>query len=132
MKQGRYINMLEDHLDYALIPARRHDPKLIFMQDNASYHRAGDVIRWLRENRKDFITWPPQSPDLSPMENIWASLKNELWNQRERIRNADDVWALSREIVRNFTLVYIRNLYNSMPERIEKVINSNGNRILDR
>ena len=129
MKQDKYLNMLKEHLDDAIRPTRRCDPKLIFMQDNASYHKANSVIKWLRENRKNFITWPPQSPDLSPMENIWASLKNELWNQRERITSSNDVWVLSREIVHNFTLVYIHNLYHSMPERNQKVIENQGDRI---
>lgn len=129
MKQDKYIGMLENHIDDALKPMRNQRTPLNFMQDNASYHKANDVIKWLRENVQNFITWPSQSPDLSPMENVWAALKNELWNRREHIRSPNDVWRLSREIVRNFTLAFIHSLYNSLPERMESVIKNKGNRI---
>jgi len=116
-------------MQYALLPARRRDPPLIFMQDNATCHTANPVLKWLRENVRNYLTWPAQSPDLSPLENIWSQIKNELWKQRARIRTPYDTWVLSRQIAQRFTLVYINNLYNTMPERMEAVIESKGNRI---
>ena len=102
--------------------------ELVFMQDGAKYHSANDVINHLRQ-RVDVLSWPPQSPDLNIMENIWAALQQELWVRRNQLRNAGDVWAAAREIFNNFTLMSIRNLYESLPNRINKVIRAKGRRI---
>lgn len=129
MNQKTYVNRMQEALDNALLPATRRDSQLMLMQDNASYHRAQDVQNWFKRNKKNIFPWPAQSPDLSPMENVWACLKNELWKQRAKIKTAEDTWVLSREIAHSLSLVYIRSLYNSLPERMEKVIMNMGNRI---
>ncbi len=106
MTKERYLDMLREHLDEAMLPIRRCESPLIFMQDNATYHTAQNVREWMTQNCPNIMAWPPQSPDLSPIENIWASIKNELWNRRREIRNSGDVWRISKEIAQNFTLVY--------------------------
>ncbi len=62
--------------------------------------------------------------DLNIIENVWAALQQEFWTRRDSVRNADEVWAKAREIFHNFTLTFIRNLYGSLSNRIEKVIKS--------
>ena len=129
MRQKKYIEMIEDKIYKAIAPPRHETARLIFMLDNASYHTAKSVKKWFRENSINPLTWPAQSPDLSPIENVWGAIKNELWNQRAKIKNWKDTWALSKEIVRNLRLTYIHNLYESMPKRIDDVLKSKGNRI---
>jgi len=129
MRQEDYVEMIEDRIFNAIAPPRHGAARLTFMQDNATYHTAKSVNNWFRRNRVNPLTWPSQSPNLSPIENIWAAVKNELWVQRARIKTPNDTFALSREIVHNLQLTYIHSLYESMPKRMEDVINNNGNRI---
>ena len=47
----------------------------VFMQDNAPCHKATEVLDFLKDNRVPVMEWPPQSPDLNPMENLCVTLK---------------------------------------------------------
>jgi len=42
----------------------------VFMQDNAPCHKANSILEFLEENHVPIMQWPPQSPDLNPIENL--------------------------------------------------------------
>jgi DDE superfamily endonuclease len=42
----------------------------LFMQDNALCHKAEEVLELLAERNIPVMEWPPQSPDLNPIENL--------------------------------------------------------------
>jgi transposase len=45
----------------------------VFMQDGARAHTANECKNYLRSKQVKFIEdWPPRSPDLNPLENLWA------------------------------------------------------------
>ena len=41
----------------------------IFMQDNVPCHKAKTMLSFLKEERIAVMKWPPQSPDMNPLEN---------------------------------------------------------------
>jgi len=72
---------------------------------------------------RTLINWPPSSPDLNPIENIWRILK-----QRIRNRNPHGGWSLQQleEALidiwnHEITVDQINKLIDSIPERIAKV-----------
>jgi len=84
MKKEKYREMLEGHLLNAIKGPDDGEQQLLFMQDGASYHTSKHVTDWLEENNIDYLDWPAQSPDLNPIENVWAAVRNELFNRRVR------------------------------------------------
>lgn len=49
------------------------------MQDGAPCHTEKDVKQWLPDCEGNFFDdWPGNSPNLNPIENLWALIKREL------------------------------------------------------
>ena len=61
------------------------------MQDNAPYHKAKTVLSFLEEEGIAVMKWPPRSPDMKPLENVWKIIgeKAQNWNPQ----NIDDLWS---------------------------------------
>jgi len=73
----------------------------------------------------DSIDWPAQSPDLNPIENLWALIKRNIAN----LPVAKNVEELEKQVKNEWWSIpqeSIQELIDSMPERIEAVIKAKG------
>jgi transposase len=100
---------------------------LLFMQDNAPIHTAAIVMEELNDSGIIPIRWPPYSPDLNPIEHVWAWVKDWINEKWPRARNTG--YLLMDQVEEAWKAVpaeFLRKLLESMPERCRQVIMANG------
>ncbi|GBC50422.2 IS630 family transposase [Rhizophagus irregularis DAOM 181602=DAOM 197198] len=96
-------------------------------QDNDPKHTSRVAKEFLKNNVPEVMDWPSNSPDLNPIENLWAIVKRNTELRRPKNLNELDVF-LHEEWVKIPNNLLI-NLVNSMPQRCREVIDRNGERI---
>ena len=102
----------------------------IFQQDGSPVHTAQICLEYIEEKFPQSLIkpeWPSYSPDLSPIENVWAWLKNQVNKDMPKT-----VSALKKSIKKHWELVneeFLSPYYNSMQNRMEALIEKDGDKI---
>lgn len=100
---------------------------VIFQQDNAPAHSAKSTSRVLSQLGINVMQWPANSPDLNPIEHLWAELKRLLRKSRPWPTNVNQLVAKLDKIIDNeLGEDYIKKLFHSIPARMEAVIKNKG------
>jgi len=123
----RYLTILKRYLlrNYSNLSEKN----LVFQQDNAPSHRYGQVQSWFEEKEILKIDWPPQSPDLSLIEDVWNELKFRL--RGKSYKNKEKLW---KDLQRELKLIskdFIKNLYHSLPRRVSALKQAEGKHTKD-
>lgn len=128
MNAVKYIDMLEQVLEPSVVKFYDTiDGEYYFQQDNAPCHTAQKVVKWFAENRVRLLDWPPQSPDLSPIENLWHILKERIRQYRHTSKGA-----LKEKILQEWESIspdICYKLVATMPKRVKAVIRARGGSI---
>ena len=105
----------------------------IFQHDNAPTHTAHVVRDALIELGVEVMDWPPHSPDLNPIENLWALLKAKIYEIRPDLiymRNNDTtkdiLVSTTQEAWDQLDTRHLQHLSETMPHRVEAIIESQG------
>ncbi|GFW24664.1 transposable element Tcb1 transposase [Trichonephila clavipes] len=72
-----FINILKENLKQGEQDLNLGDD-FWFQEDNDPKHTAHNVKLWLLYNIKNQLRSPPQSPDLNPIEHLWALLERKI------------------------------------------------------
>ena len=99
---------------------------IVFQQDGAPSHTAILTKRLLRRNKVKFFDWPPQSPDLNPIEHLWIEVDRRLRNLPGQVSSEQDLWEKIQKVWQEIDLATCTNLIKSMPTRIHDVIRAQG------
>ena len=64
------------------------------MQDNVPCHKA-KTLSFLEEEGIAVMKWPPQGPDMNPIENVWKIIREKAQNRN--LQNIDDLGGFLKE-----------------------------------
>ena len=92
-------------VDKALIPTLA--PGDVVILDNLSSHKAKAVRKALRTAGAHLIFLPPYSPDLNPIEQVFAKLKTLL--RKADARTIEDTWRRIGELLDSFSATECSN-----------------------
>ncbi len=119
-----YIKILEEEL---LPFAKDHYPGQFWrlVQDNARPHKSRLSMKFLSENVPILLLHPPYSPDLNPIETIWAIMKNAL--KQISVTSIKELKTVVNQVWNSITIETINKLLYNHREKIKKVLEAKGN-----
>ncbi len=74
-----YLSIVADHV-HPFMTTVHPSSDGYFQQDNEQFHKAQIISDWFLEHDNKFtiLKWPPQSPDLNPIELHWDMVEREI------------------------------------------------------
>ena len=122
---NKYVDILQHNL---LSNAHRFFPsgQWWFQQDNAPQHTSIAARRWFHTHGVDCIDFPPLSPDLNPIENLWADVKQRL--EARRSRTIQELEQHLKVVWESTSTTLLASLVHSMPARLAYVRANHGHK----
>jgi hypothetical protein len=104
-----------------------------FMYDGAGPYRGLIIRDILKEIGIRVMEWPPYSPDLNPIKNLWALIKAELYRLHPELKHAPDTNETLDILIRgaqeawyNIDNGILYKLATMIDNRVQVVINAGG------
>ena len=99
-----------------------------FQQDNAPCHKAHIISNWFLEHDNEFpvLRWPPQSPELNPIEHLWDVVKREIRIIDVQPTHLQQLPDAVMSIWTKISEECFQHLVESMPRRIKAVLKVKG------
>ena len=98
------------------------------LQDNDPKHSSNLCKKYLKKKERQgelqLMEFPPQSPDVNPIENLWDHLKRE--KMRHTVTSKDMLWAVLSQCWNNIEQSTLHKLVKSMPKRVKAILKAKG------
>ena len=121
-----YVFILEDELQLSLQHWGKKIEEEVFQQNNDPKHTSQKAKNWFNDHSFEVMVWPPQSPDLNPIEHLWGILKRKLAAYPEAPQGMEELWQRVQVEWEKIGVEECRKLIESMPARVKAVLKAKG------
>lgn len=105
---------------------RKYGKEVVMQEDGARYHFGKIATAYKCLHKVVCMSWPPQSLDLSLIENLWKQLKDRISRRRHRIRSIEEMEAALRQEWAKIGEDTLEALMESMLRRMEEMMKNKG------
>lgn len=122
-----YTRVLDDNC----IPCARDtmQPNWYLLHDNSSVHRSKSTQQYLDDQGIQVMMLPSYSPDLNPMENLWAILTKDVFAGGRQFTSKDSLLEAILTSWNQIKAETLQNLATSMTKHCDAVVKAKGNAI---
>jgi hypothetical protein len=121
-----YVEILNDDFLGTLSDLAINKTSIYFQQDNDPKHTSNLAKEWFQKKKVDKLDWPANSPDMSIIEHVWDYLDRRVRTRTSLPRNRTELWDALVEEWGNVEEDYITRLYESMPRRVQALLDAKG------
>ena len=126
MNAEQYVQILQQNLSPSLHKLEVMKDRIIFQQDNDPKHTSKKAREFLRLQELCALDWPPQSPDLNPIEHLWGELKKSTADHPDPPVGMLELWERAQKAWAGLPPSACLPLVRSMPRRLRAVIRAKG------
>jgi len=126
MDAEQYCEILDEGVVESFEKLRMKEGERVFQQDNDPKHTSKRAESWFEDNEIEKLVWPPQSPDLNPIEHLWTHLKDQLKLYPTHPKGVHELWDRLDEQWNKIPPKECQKLIESMPRRMKAVIKAKG------
>jgi hypothetical protein len=126
MDANRYKRILREDLLPEATDAIEKGHRVVVMHDGSKAHRNKKIDQYLEDCEVEFLDWPPYSPDLNPIENIWAWIKYKLYSEYGLLNSKDEIIEAVQAIWDQIDDDMIKRFCQHYEKRLHAVVASNG------
>ncbi len=122
-----YLSIVADHV-HPFMTTVYPSSDGYFQQVNAPCHKAQIISDWFLEHDNEFtlLKWPPQSPDLNPIEHLWDVVEQEIHIMDVQPTNQQQLCDAIMSIWTKISEECFQHLVESMPRSIKAVLKAKG------
>lgn len=118
---------LQEILQPLVVPALQHiGPASVLQDDNATPHRSRAVNAFVQQAGINRMVWPANSPDLNPIEQLWAELGRRVMENHPLPDNRQQLLGWLQQEWDDIPQAFIARLINTMRQRCLDCLNANG------